>query len=267
MGSRQIVEILRAQHTKDIFVDECKDGPTWTKSHARMDAWVMTRSWSHLQFTGYEIKVSHSDFASDNKWPAYLPLCNQLFFVCPKGVIDPSEMPAGVGLKYAIGSRCTTVVKAAHRECVPPMELFCYLLMCRTRVTNSTYYKELTDEDKLKKYKDWLAAKEESKNVGDVIRQEVAWRIQRIKEENDSLKKRLAFIAQAEKVLREMGITMSWYDSDERHTRAQAEKFLSLIPADFIDELKRMEARCQNLAGMLEEKAKEAKLTADLVPA
>jgi len=30
--------------------------------------------------TGYDIKISRSDFLGDEKWTGYLPLCNLLYF-------------------------------------------------------------------------------------------------------------------------------------------------------------------------------------------
>ncbi|WP_208112793.1 MmcB family DNA repair protein [Aureibacillus halotolerans] len=43
--------------------------------------------------TVYEIKVSRSDFLRDDKWPAYKNQCHRFFFVCPKDLIKPEELP------------------------------------------------------------------------------------------------------------------------------------------------------------------------------
>lgn len=153
MSSQHIMDVLASQHTKDVFVAECKDGPSWLGGHARMDAWVMNRSWSRLCFTGYDVKVSRADFKRDEKWHSYLGSCNQLYFVCPKGMIDPSEVPGEVGLKYCTEGRATTVKKAAHREVIPPMELFCYILMCRTRIVSPHYHEPDTHEEKIERFK------------------------------------------------------------------------------------------------------------------
>ena len=255
--AHQIVDILRSQHTKDVFVDECKNGPSMGTTHARMDAWVMTRSWSHLRFTGYEIKISRSDFLGDNKWPAYLPLCNQLYFVSPKGLIDKSEVPAGIGLKYAISSRCLTILKAEYRECKPPMELFCYLLMARTRIVDTTYYQPETPESKLDKYRKWMAEKQESRKLGEVMKHEIARKMERIQAENTALKKRLDYITTAERILGEMGIRHNWYNDDEQSIRQGAKKFLEQIPEDFISDLRQIQRTCNSLQMTIEEKRKE----------
>lgn len=52
------------------------------------------------QVNGYEVKISRSDFKSDDKWTEYLPFCNKFYFVCPPDLIQPSELPKEIGLIY-----------------------------------------------------------------------------------------------------------------------------------------------------------------------
>ncbi|GAG12604.1 unnamed protein product, partial [marine sediment metagenome] len=40
VNAREIVELLAAKHWKDIFIPECKDGPSWGGRPLRLDAWV-----------------------------------------------------------------------------------------------------------------------------------------------------------------------------------------------------------------------------------
>ena len=86
--ANKIQSLLAVKHSKDIFVPECKDGPTHTADHLRMDAWVMKRSWVRPLSIGYEIKISRQDFLNDQKWHSYLNYCNEFYFVCPAGLID-----------------------------------------------------------------------------------------------------------------------------------------------------------------------------------
>jgi hypothetical protein len=65
MNSYEIITLLKQKHYDDIFIPECKDGPTQLGSHLRMDAWVMKKSWANSCFIGYEEKVSRSDFLQD----------------------------------------------------------------------------------------------------------------------------------------------------------------------------------------------------------
>lgn len=43
MDAGTIVALLRTKHAEDVFVDECKDGPTHYGHHLRMDAWAMKK--------------------------------------------------------------------------------------------------------------------------------------------------------------------------------------------------------------------------------
>lgn len=165
MNAKDIELLLSGRHAKDLFVPQCKDGPSWGARLSMIDAWAMNRSWSHLTFWGYEIKVSRSDFFGDNKWQHYLPYCNQLFFVCPKGLIKPVEVPDQVGLLYACGSRLQTAKKAAHRDVEIPLEFWCYLLMCRVKIVESTYNKCVA-EDVRQEWLRWLEEKEEDRHLG-----------------------------------------------------------------------------------------------------
>src|SRR5690606_37137616 len=118
--------------------DECKDGPTHGAEHRRLDGWAMAKSWAHPTVTGYEVKVSRSDFLQDTKWPDYLPMCNELYFVCPTGLIQPPEVPAEVGLLWAskTGTKLYTKKKAQYRDVKIPEEVFRYVLMCRAKITD-----------------------------------------------------------------------------------------------------------------------------------
>ena len=52
---------------------------------------------------GFEFKVSRADFLHEirtGKWKRYLSYCHTFSFVCPKGLIDKSEIPPKVGLLW-----------------------------------------------------------------------------------------------------------------------------------------------------------------------
>ncbi|HEY3265532.1 MAG TPA: hypothetical protein VGM37_01300 [Armatimonadota bacterium] len=105
MTSGLIMNALAAKHAKDFFIEECKGGPTWFTGHLRMDAWAMKRSWANPLSVGYEVKVSRNDFVRDDKYPGYLPFCNELYLVAPKDMIAPFEVHAEVGLMEAVGKK------------------------------------------------------------------------------------------------------------------------------------------------------------------
>jgi len=96
----------------------------------------MRRSYSRPGYFGYEIKVSRADFLQDNKWPEYLPNCNQFFFVTPWKLIMPEEVPDGCGLIWVSKNLTKTYIKkkASHRKIEEPIALLKYILMSRTSV-------------------------------------------------------------------------------------------------------------------------------------
>jgi len=91
--ARELLDLLLVKHAQDVCVPECKNGPTWTAKHLRLDLWAMKKSWSNPYTYGYEIKASRSDFLQDEKWLNYLPYCNYFSFVCLPGLIEPEELP------------------------------------------------------------------------------------------------------------------------------------------------------------------------------
>lgn len=60
-----------------------------------------------------EVKVSRSDFLADRKKPERYTggLGTYRFYLCPEGLIAPSELPVGWGLLYAKGRSVEAVVK------------------------------------------------------------------------------------------------------------------------------------------------------------
>jgi len=135
-NAQDLLVLIANRHLKDVFVPECKDGPTHYTEHRRLDAWAMDRSWAHPCFTGYEVKVSRGDWLKDQKFTDYLALCNRLWIVAPVGVLQPEELPEGVGwlAPASTGTMLITKRKAVHREIDPPVSLLLYVLMCRAKI-------------------------------------------------------------------------------------------------------------------------------------
>lgn len=67
--AEDIKHALARRHKEDMFFTEVKDGPTGYQ-YSRIDALAIKISWSKYQLTGYEVKVSRSDFLRDSKWQA-----------------------------------------------------------------------------------------------------------------------------------------------------------------------------------------------------
>lgn len=86
----EIKKALAEYHPKDYFLTECKTCSTYfpdPQGMLKFDGLAMTRSYTSPCITGYEIKVSRSDFFGDNKWHLYLQYCNEFYFVVPVGMV------------------------------------------------------------------------------------------------------------------------------------------------------------------------------------
>ena len=101
----------------------------------RLDAWAF-HLWPSggYQPTGFEIKVSRSDFLrdlkKDRKRGRYLELCQYFYYVVPSGLVTASEVPAEAGLITATLSRLKLVKLAPHRE-IPAPEWDFFAAICR----------------------------------------------------------------------------------------------------------------------------------------
>ena len=125
--AHKVKAAIAKRHKEDLFFTEVKDGPTQiVNHHSKIDALSMKISWTKFTITGYEVKVSRSDFLRDEKWHAYLPMCNQLYFAVAPGVCDTSEVPEVCGLVTVTqNGGLRTVRKAPWREIDPPVEMLC----------------------------------------------------------------------------------------------------------------------------------------------
>lgn len=168
---RSVLDLLAKRHGQDLFVSQCKNGPTLSgPGHIRLDAWAMKRSWSLPTFIGYEIKVSRQDFMRDEKGPAYLPLCHQFYFVAPKGVIQPAEVPEQAGLITVYPNTLRAVKKAPRRtvDVEKINTLFMYILISRTEIVHTT--KQYQGSNNVEYWTNWLEDKKENNHLGYRVR-------------------------------------------------------------------------------------------------
>lgn len=181
MNAEDILQLLAQRHADDVFVPECKDGPTQTGTHRRLDAWAMKKSWKHPAFHAYEIKVHRSDWLRDQKLGDYLPLCTDLWVVAPKAVVLLDELPSEVGLLEAAGTgtRLLTRRKAVHRQIEPPISLLLYILMCRSRISRYDGAEDPRERSaqRLAELLEWIKEKEERRRIGLSVAAELDQRI------------------------------------------------------------------------------------------
>jgi len=232
----QIKGLLQSRHSKDVFVEECKDGPSGG-GMLMMDAWAMKRSWANPCFYGYEIKISRSDFLSDTKWPGYLPLCNEFSFVCPQGVIEPDELSKDVGLIIVskTGTRLFNKKRAPYRIIDTPDGLLMYILMARARIVKSTYYAE--QEQNRGYWERWLADKTAKLKLGTRCSQklnksfteqvrEVNSKIGRMEEEMEAYKP-------IQEICKELHVNPLGWRCEEK-LRQQIENMQQLVPPELL---------------------------------
>jgi len=195
LSADEIKKLLATKHREDVFVTECRTGPSWSADHVGiLDAWSMPKSWSHPAVTGYEVKVSRHDFVSDNKWQAYLPYCNLFYFVCPNDkVIKLNEVPETAGLYYvsSTGTKLFCKKKAPWRDVKIPEEIFRYLLMSRVKIERQYYNKE----SKRQYWENWVKDKEADYHFGHTvsksIRQTIKKRIDDVEKKNSELEEKI----------------------------------------------------------------------------
>jgi hypothetical protein len=251
MKANEILRLLEERHFEDVFVPECKNGPTQTTSHLRLDGWAMAKSWAIPRMIGYEIKVSRGDFNGDSKWMGYLPLCNELYFVCPPKLIQPQEVPECAGLIWA-GARLLTKKKAPYRIIDPPVDLLKYILMCRVSITR--YERDpKPDEDKkaerTARMRRWIESRKEGEDVGYMIARQIGEEMRRFRSENTQLKAENARLANVGEKLEELGYP-AWASPGQvemAYTRLKQE-----VPPEFVRLFREMAHRMDNFASKLE---------------
>ncbi|MDY6979388.1 MAG: MmcB family DNA repair protein [Pseudomonadota bacterium] len=193
-NARDITLLLEQRHKEDLFVSECKTGPS-VQDCIRLDGWAMKKSWAKPLTIGYEIKVSRSDFVRDTKWQGYLDYCNEFYFVCPKGIIDKDELPPEAGLIYTSTNcaRLYTKKKSIYRNVDIPESLFKYILFSRTQITEP-FFGGSNRSQKLY-WEKWLNNKQRDlefgHHVSKKIREFVREEIDKVEAENKRLTRKM----------------------------------------------------------------------------
>ncbi len=226
MKAEDVLSLLAARHFKDVFVPECKTGASYGRLCPRMDAWAMRRSWARPVTFAYEIKVSRQDFLQDEKWKSYLPYASQFYFAAAPGVIDPSELPADVGLVVASknAKKLYTKKKAPDREVEIPEDLFRYVLMARTAITNDQF--ECMRETSEEHWRSWLKKKSEKQELGYAVSRRIRDKYREMESKVSHAEHRAEKATYVEGLLKEMGIE-SLRDVSSWDARKQLNKALN----------------------------------------
>lgn len=246
-----LLQLLREKHSKDTFVDECLMG---SAGNRRLDAWVMLPTWSPPTCIGYEIKTDRSDFLRDDKWPAYLPVCHQFYFVAPAGLIQPAEVPEGCGLMLASanGARLYTKVKAPRREVdnAKLVNLMRHVLMVRTQIVEPHFsgrrgQKPQSRQDRIDGWRKVYETNREAKKLGYGMRHLLSQRTREIDAENERLRAKLKRWGGFAARLRAHGIDP---DGNEWQARSSLDKVVGAFPPGLVANLRDAERQLGRLA-------------------
>lgn len=110
----------------------------FTGGARRIDFWELHvhPSKGH-EATAYEIKISRSDFKRDThvKQREARLWSDRFFYVCPKGLVKPDEIPDWAGLMEFDGNRLSIKVPAPKRDKdAPSWDLFVSLIRSSTAI-------------------------------------------------------------------------------------------------------------------------------------
>jgi len=233
LKASDILAVLQEKHSDDVFIPECKNGPSEHGS-LRLDAWTMKKSWANQCFTGYEIKITRGDFMNDIKWHQYLNYCNEFYFVCPAGLIKSEEIGEQAGLMWVSANGTRAWRKKMAPRLTPNIDklnlLLQYVLMYRIKIVTSTYgTRDHTNpkvfwENWLKEKKlDWEFGNHVSKQISKRIRDGINNQIR----ENQKLQSQISTYEWLENFLIDQGLSIH---STTWKLRKDLEKLSKVVP-------------------------------------
>lgn len=265
MTSKQILTLLHDRHSKDLFVPECKTGPTWTGRPFRMDGFAIKRSWTKPFTTGYEIKVSRSDFTRDEKWPNYMQYCNYFWFAAPPGIIDPDELPQGVGLLVATknANRLIAKKKAVYSEISAEIEAYkdvlFYILISRAFIERRDIINDYDKpwarrrESSRDEWEKWLQDRTADKDLGYRVSGAIADRINHVHSENRKLRGRIEQLERIERFAREAGLDQRYFS--ETTLKRDLESVSCGLTPQLQQDLKTLKMRIESVLKLTEDEA------------
>ena len=146
-----IESAIRRRHKNEIVFSQMKNGPTIGGGVSIMDMWCLETTWKE-SVTGYEIKMSRSDFVSDEKWGYYLGMCNKMIWACPWGMINPEEIDMRCGLLYVREDGSAKLIKKPMFRAVDiPKDIYRYMMFWRLHWSERKSRADMIDEYLAKK--------------------------------------------------------------------------------------------------------------------
>lgn len=239
------------------FITECKTCSTYFSDPQGLlifDGLAIKKSYTRPCVTGYEIKISRSDFLQDAKWHLYLQYCNEFYFVVSKGLIKKEELPDNVGLIYYNPKthNLRTVKKALWRQIDEPVGVYKYIIYSRLEEDRIPFY-----NDRAEYAKAYLKNKEDKKNVGyrlgGKLAQDTAEAYAQLEVIQKEMKQMDADVWKAvREILHQRGIMSYWKNSPEE----VAEKLEKELQGSYPKELNGVKYLMKNALEQLEETEK-----------
>ncbi len=164
--SKEIKLALAKYRPNDFFIPECKTDSTYFSGPQGLlifDGLAITRSYTSLRVTGYEVKVSRGDFLRDGKYHLYLQYCNEFYFVVPAGMVKKEEIPDDIGLIYYYPETGKLMKKkrALYRQIEEPVGVYKYIIFSRLAQDRIPFY-----ETRAEYAKDYLEDRAAKRDLG-----------------------------------------------------------------------------------------------------
>jgi len=260
--STDIKRALAKIQNKDrtLFLTEVKDGATGRSGLRILDAVAIKKSYTHPQITGYEIKISRSDFAGDVKYATYVPLCHKFYIVTPKSLVKKEELHHDVGLIWYDNGKLTVKKHPPYRDIEISANMRLYIIYSRLEADRIPFYSSEKEY-----YEQWLENKLSNRDLGVLVKNKL---VSEIVELERKLKKADDFNASGDgdaydrmmDVLREHGYTRADFVNkvDPAHwlrrklqdpVSERVDEVLSAVYAQTISFARAIERKRNNLSG------------------
>lgn len=215
----EILYALAKKHKNNVgqpatFFTQVRNGPSHSARRGELriiDGLAIRKSWTHPHIIGYEVKVSRSDFMRDTKWMDYLPMCHELYFACPSGLIQPEEVGEGVGLIWynPETKALTTRKKAVYRNIEISWTMLWHIIMSHLADDRHPFF-----SDQREKLQAWLEDKRSRRSMGYAVKGKLWQQLAEQEEEIEKLRRKLEFtwdqpkreLEELKATLREAGI-------------------------------------------------------------
>ncbi|MFB4260490.1 MmcB family DNA repair protein [Shouchella clausii] len=252
--AQDIKYALSQKHREDFFLTEVKNGPSYVPKGelAIMDGLAIKKSWAKPCLTGYEIKVSRSDFMSDEKWPLYKELCHRFYFACPRDLIQPDELPGDVGLIWYNPEKKTfyTKKKARFRDIEMSANMFYYIIMSRLENEKHPFFS--SHREMMEQY---VLDKVSRRELGRRVASKMANELVELEKTNQDMKRKLERLEQNEhdferfqEVMRKNGLKSFRWNAAEELDKALS----TSVPPKFIETIQTIQNASKLLSDIIQ---------------